>query len=322
LRVVSLLPSATEMVHFAGAADALVGVTHECDHPPTVAGLPKLTRSKVDPAATSAKIDAAIGGLASDGESVYALDVGLLAELAPDLIITQGLCDVCAVSVEVVQAATATLENEPRVLSLNPTSLAGVLQDACRVGEVLGRGAETRAQVAALRERVSHLKECVAGRPRPTVGCVEWLDPPFSAGHWVPEMVGIAGGEDVFAAPGSRSVRLAWDEILRGDPEVLILMPCGFGVERTLLEARKVLPDLPGWQDLRAVKNDRVWAVDANAYFSRPAPRLVRGVEILGRILHPEVFPNTSGRGEAVHFDGPEVSAARGRGMEFRPRPL
>jgi iron complex transport system substrate-binding protein len=289
VRVASLLPSATEMVHFTGAGENLVGVTHECDYPSGVQNLPKLTSSKIHNSMTSAEIDAAIGKYLTDTGSIYALDVDLLAELSPDLILTQGLCDVCAVSMNLVEEAASALPRRPEILSLNPASLEDVLEDAARIGEALGRGKETKEKIAALRERLARVEEAVAGLPRPRVGCIEWLDPPFSAGHWVPEMVRLAGGEELYSGPGEPSVRLSWDEVFGATPEVLVLMPCGFGVERTIREAR-ALPEVPGWDELPAVKNGRVWAVDANSYFSRPAPRLVEGVEILTPILHPEVF--------------------------------
>jgi iron complex transport system substrate-binding protein len=287
VRVASLLPSATEMVHFCGAGDALVGVTHECDYPTGVERLPHLTSSKIDQNMTSARIDAAIGEHLTDTGSIYALDAKLLDKLAPDLIITQGLCDVCAVSMDLVREVVAGLRKEPKVLSIDPTSLQEVLDDAVRVGEALSRKEETRAKVAALEEVLARMAEAVVGLPRPRVGCIEWLDPPFSAGHWVPEMVRIAGGEEVLAGPGEPSARLGWDEVFEAAPEVLVLMPCGFDVGRTLAEAH-ALPKLPGWDELPAVKSGRVWAVDANSYFSRPAPRLVEGVEILAPILHPK----------------------------------
>jgi iron complex transport system substrate-binding protein len=291
VRVASLLPSATEMVHFCGASDALVGVTHECDYPTGVEKLPRVTSSKIGGHdMTSAEIDAAIAEHLTDSGSIYDLDAKLLDELAPDLIITQGLCEVCAVSMDLVREAAAGLKNEPEVLSLNPTSLRGVLEDAVRIGEALGRGKETRAKVAALEKRLARVEEALAELPRPRIGCIEWLDPPFSAGHWVPEMVRIAGGEEILAKPGEPSARLAWEELFEAAPEVLVLMPCGFDVQRTVEEARRVLPKLPGWNELPAVGEGRVWAVDANSYFSRPAPRLVDGIEILARIMHPEDF--------------------------------
>ncbi len=301
MRVASLLPSATEMVHFAGAEESLVGVTHECDYPPGVQNLPKLTSSKIDNSMTSAEIDAAIGRNLTDTGSIYALDADLLAQLSPDLILTQGLCDVCAVSMSLVEEAASTLESKPEIISLNPTSLGDVLEDAARIGEALGRGKETNEKIAALTERLTRVEEVVAGLPRPRVGCIEWLDPPFSAGHWVPEMVRLAGGEELFSGPGEPSRRLTWQDVFEATPEVLVLMPCGFGIERTIHEAR-ALPEMPGWDGLPAVKDGRVWVVDANSYFSRPAPRLVEGVEILARILHPGVLREEPETSSAVCF--------------------
>ena len=288
MRVVSLLPSATEIVHFVGAARTLVGVTHECDYPEEVENLPKLTATPIDHhAMTSAEIDAAIGERLTDADSIYSLDVELLEELRPDLVLTQGLCDLCAVSLGVVERAVASLPKAPRVLSMNPTSLGEVLDVAFEVGDATGRGAEARAKVTALERRLIRVEEAVAGLPHPRVGCIEWLDPPFSAGHWVPEMVRMAGGEELFAGAREPSRRLSWEEVFEAAPGVLVLMPCGFDAARTLQEAR-LLPELSGWEDLPAAKDGRVWAVDANSYFSRPAPRLVEGVETLARIFHPQ----------------------------------
>jgi len=299
LRVVSLLPSATEMLHAVGAGETLVGVTHECDHPPGVERLPKLTSTSIDSQSlTSAEIDRTITGLVTDGRSIYALDAGLLAELRPDLILTQGLCDVCAVSLPLVEEAAGSLPKAPRIVSMNPHSIDEVLDCTVEVGEAVGRGEEARAEVAALRERLSRVEGAVDGLPRPRVAPIEWLDPPFTAGHWVPEMVAMAGGECLLAAPGDRSERTTWEAVAEADPEVLVLMPCGFDAERTVREAA-ALSALPQWGELAAVRSGRVWAVDANSYFSRPAPRLVEGVEILARLLHPEAFP-----------DAPEPEAA------------
>ncbi|MBA2691291.1 MAG: cobalamin-binding protein [Rubrobacter sp.] len=310
MRIASLLPSATEMVHFAaGDASSLVGVTHECDFPKGVESLPKLTASKINHhEMTSSEIDEAVGNL-SDSGSIYALDARLLEELSPDLVVTQGLCEVCAVSESVVERAVSGMEVRPDVLSLNPTSLDGVLEDSMRVGDALGRGDETRRKIASLRERLDHVEKTVAGKDRPRVGCVEWLDPPFSAGHWVPEMVEIAGGGDVFARPGEASRRMEWSEVADSSPDILVLMPCGFDVERTMEEVH-ILAEKPGWKDIPAVKNGRVWVVDANSYFSRPAPRIVDGVEILAKILHPDAFPEAPDSKDALRF-APERAARR-----------
>ena len=302
MRIASLLPSATEIAYFAGAGDALVGVTHECDHPPGVEKLPKLTKTAIDHHnLSSAEIDAAIGQHLTDTGSIYSLDVKLLEELKPDLVLTQGLCDVCAVSLNVVEQAAAGLSKTPRVLSMNPTTLNEVLDVTVEVGDAIGRGAEVRREVAAQRDRLARVKGAVAGLPRPRVGCIEWLDPPFSAGHWVPGMVRLAGGEELFAKEREPSGRITWDEVYEAAPEVLILMPCGFDAARTMREAR-TLPDLPGWNELPAVRNGRVWVVDANSYFSRPAPRLVNGVETLARILHPEIFPGAPDTTNAIQL--------------------
>lgn len=302
MRVVSLLPSATEMLHAVGAGDALVGVTHECDHPPGVEKLPKLTSTALAQGLTSAEVDAAITGLVTDGGSIYALDAGLLAELRPGLIVTQGLCDVCAVSLPLVEEAAKNLKDEPRIISMNPHSIAEVLACTVQVGDAVGRGAEARAVIAALRERLARVEEAVVGLPRPRVAPIEWLDPPFTAGHWVPEMVALAGGECLLAAPGDRSERTTWEAVAGADPEVLVLMPCGFDAGTTVREATALLPGLPVWGRLRAVGDGRVWAVDANSYFSRPAPRLVEGVEVLARLLHPEAFPDAPQHGQAVRL--------------------
>ena len=302
MRVASLLPSATEIAYFAGAGDALVGVTHECDHPPGVEKLPKLTKTAIDHHnLSSAEIDAAIGQHLTDTGSIYSLDVKLLEELKPDLILTQGLCDVCAVSLNVVEQAAVGLSKTPRVLSMNPTTLNEVLDATIEVGDAVGRDMEVRREVAALQDRLARVAEAVAGLPRPRVGCIEWLEPPFSAGHWVPGMVRLAVGEELFAEEGEPSGRITWDEVYEAAPEVLVLMPCGFDMARTMREAR-ILPELPGWNELPAVRNGRVWMVDANSYFSRPAPRLVDGVKILARILHPEVFTGAPGTTDAIQL--------------------
>ena len=308
MRVASLLPSATELLAFVGALDTLVGVSHECDYPAGVEKLPKLTRPPIySHSMTSAEIDAAIGRHLSETGSLYALDAHLLEDLKPDLVLTQGLCDVCAVSLSVVQDAVSSLSLTPRVLSMNPTTLDDVLACAVDVGEAVGRGTAARESVAALRGRLSRVEEAVEGLPRPRVGAIEWLDPPFSAGHWVPEMVRLAGGDEMFAGEGERSARLLWEDVFAADPEVLVLMPCGFDAARALREAR-ALPGLEGWDDLSAVRSGRVWAVDANSFFSRPAPRLVEGVEILAHLLHPEAFPDAPAPAEAARLVAPVVS--------------
>ncbi|WP_273847362.1 cobalamin-binding protein [Rubrobacter calidifluminis] len=290
MRIVSLLPAATEMVALAGAEDELVGVTHECDHPPGVRRLPKLTSTPVDPSRmSSAEIDATVNRLSDEG-SVYVLDAGLLARLRPDLVLTQGLCEVCAVSPSLVEEAVSGLHPRPAVFSMDPRSLGEVLEDALAVGEAVGRAEGVRGRVAALRERLRRVGEATSSLRPVRVVCLEWLDPLFGAGHWVPEMVKIAGGEEAVSEPGEPSRRIGWEEVVHSSPDVLVLMPCGFDARRAAREGR-ILTRLPGWESLPAVAQGCVWAVDANSYFSRPGPRLVEGVELLASILHPGVFP-------------------------------
>jgi iron complex transport system substrate-binding protein len=312
LRIASLLPGATETTGFVGAVGELVGVTHECDYPPEVERLPKLTTSRIDPSRmTSDEIDAAVTDLGSqstltDEGSIYGLRADLLAELAPDLILTQGVCDVCAVSQSVVERAVAGLEPAPRLISLTPSSLEDVLDDVVTVGEAVGRGEHARREREALRGRLARVTERVTGLLRPRVACLEWLDPLFSGGHWVPEMVRLAGGEDALATPGDLSARITWERFVESEPEVVVLMPCGFDTQRALSEASELVAK-EGWSELPAVREGRVWAVDANSYFSRPAPRLVDGVETLARILHPEVFQEAPEERAALRFSGLSV---------------
>lgn len=290
-RVASLLPSATELVHFVDATESLVGVTHECDYPAGVERLPHFTASAIDHSRmTSAEVDAAVSNHLTDESSIYDLDVGLLRELEPDVILTQGLCEVCSVSMDVVQRAVSNLDASPEVISLDPYSFDEVLQSAVTVGAALGRRELATERVDKLRQRVKLLEDAVAGATTPRVACIEWIDPPFAAGHWVPEMVELAGGVEILGLPNRDSYRLTWEEVAAAEPEVLVLMPCGFDVARTLQE-RATLESLPGWSELPAVREGRVWAVEANSYFSRPAPRLVEGVELLAKILHPKLFP-------------------------------
>jgi iron complex transport system substrate-binding protein len=313
MRIASLLPGATEIAGLVGAADEIVGVTHECDYPPGVERLPKLTTSRIDPSCmTSAEIDAAVTELGSAGPgsgtltdegSIYGLRTDLLAELAPDLVLTQGVCDVCAVSMSVVERGVAGLDHAPQLISLNPASISEVLDDVVTVGDAVGRGEEARRERESLRERLFRVEERVSGLSRPRVGCLEWLDPLFSGGHWVPEMVHAAGGEDALAAPGQPSERITWERFVRSEPEIVILMPCGFDAGRALSEAA-VLVETEGWGEIPAVRGGRVWAVDANSYFSRPAPRLVDGVETLARILHPEAFTDLPDERAAIRFSG------------------
>lgn len=289
-RICSLLPSATEIVFALGLGDRLVGVTHECDHPPEARRLPVVTRSLVDTAGqASREIHAHVVRALHAGSSLYALDQALLARLDPDLILTQELCSVCAVAYHQVREAVRVLPGPREVLSLEPTTLDEVLATIETVAGRAGVPERGAALVAALRARLEAVRARAADLPPPRVATLEWLDPPFAAGHWVPEMVGLAGGVDVLGHPGRPSREVGWDAVREADPDVLVLMPCGFDLGRTLVELARA--PRPGWAELRAVGAGRVYGVDGSAYFNRPGPRLVDGVEILAEILHPARFP-------------------------------
>ncbi|MEX0786569.1 MAG: cobalamin-binding protein [Dehalococcoidia bacterium] len=289
LRIASLLPSATEIVYALGLGDELVAVTHECDYPPEAAAYPAVTRSLLAPGLPSAEIDRAVRASARDAHTIYELDADRLVALAPEVVLTQSLCEVCAVPRSDVEEAVCSMPDGARVVSLDPHTIDGVLDSIALAGDALGVPDCARQLVADLRGRIDAVRRSVAGaREQPRVLCCEWLDPIYCGGHWVPEQVRIAGGEDGLGREGEPSAAIAWDEVLRYAPEVLVLMPCGF--DETEAAAR--LADLSaraGWSDIPAVRDGRVFAVDGSAYFSRPGPRLVDGTELLARILHPRL---------------------------------
>lgn len=285
MRVVSLVPNATEIVFALGAGERLVGVSHECDYPPPAAALPQLTGSALAAGLSPAEIDGAVAVQVGAGGSLYTLDEERIAALEPDLILTQELCPVCAVSTAQVDGAVAPLERCPELLSLDPRTLADVFADIRRVGSALALEAAAEELVAALERRLERVGRRVAGRSRPRVAALEWLDPPFTAGHWVPEMLARAGAEDCFAAPGDSSTRRSWAEIAAADPDWIVAMPCGFD-EPGARDQVERLTDLAAWRGLRAVREGRVAAVDANGLFSRPGPRLVDGIERLAALFH------------------------------------
>jgi len=290
MQICSLLPSATEILYALMLGDSVAGVTHECDFPPEAAGKPALIRPRVDPHAQPAEIDRQVSELVARGESIYAVDAELLASLAPDLIVTQDLCHVCAASPDDLAAALTRLPKQPRVLTLTPHSLADVWEDIRRVGEATGRQRDSEALAAKLAARVVAVAEIAKGASaRPRVLCLEWLDPFYIGGHWVPEMVGLAGGEDVLGRAGEPSFRATAEEIAGTNPDVIIVMPCGYSATRTAAEFDwRLFP--ASWRDFPAVRERRVFGVDANSYFSRPGPRLADGVELLAHLFHPELF--------------------------------
>lgn len=287
LRIVSLLPSATEIVCALGLTDALVGISHDCDYPPTVSVKPMLSQAIITEDLSSGEVDRRIRDQLHQGLSVYHLDQAHLARLAPTLILTQELCEVCAPSFALVKAAARIAASDSRIVSLEPHGLDDILDTIRAVGDLTGTTRHSRALVAALRARIERVRETLAGRPRPTVICLEWLDPLFVAGHWVPEMVDLAGGSDLLGRPRAHSYTIEWPAVLEADPEVLVLMPCGFDLRRTRDEA-SALRDWPGWNQLRAVTAGRVYVTNGTAYFNRPGPRIVDGLDVLGAILHPE----------------------------------
>ncbi|KAA9157448.1 cobalamin-binding protein [Amycolatopsis acidicola] len=282
MRIVSLLPAATDIVAELGCLPALVGRTHECDWPAAVSTVPVVTGSAIEPERLSSReISTAVGG--HQGSSLYALDSELLAGLAPDLVLTQDLCEVCAVSYRRVTEAVRVLDAGVEVLSLEPRTLDGIFDCLRQVADRLGVDAEPR--IAALQTRLDDVRRAVAGRPRPRVAAIEWLDPVWPAGHWVPEQLDTAGGIPLLANTGEHTEPVDWQAVLDAGPEVIALMPCGLTPDRTVAEL-DVLATRPGWADLPAVREGRVWVVDGPAYFNRPGPRVVRGAEVLAHVLH------------------------------------
>jgi iron complex transport system substrate-binding protein len=287
-RVVSLLPAATEIVAALCGASQLVGITHECDYPAETAQLPRVTSSAVDRDASSVEIDAEVRELSATGAPVFALDAALLATLAPQVLLTQSLCDVCALPESEVDRAVAALPTSPTVLSLGATTLEGVWTDIRRVGAAIGRSAEADALVASLEARMRHVHETLkaARAPRPRVAVIEWLDPLFVAGHWSPELVRRAGGIDVLAEPGAHSVQIAVDAVREAAPDVVLFAPCGFDVDRAAREAGALLAT-DEWSWARGIE---CWAMDGNSLTSRPGPRLVDAIETMASIFAPSLF--------------------------------
>ena len=299
MKICSLLPSATEIACALGLEEELVAVTHECDYPAAVVGKPRITRSAVDHGdSTSAEIHRHISGALHRGSSIYQLDQELLERLAPDIILTQELCDVCAVSYRQVQRAVRIAESDASIVSLEPRSLEEILETIVQVGALTGRQEQAETVVAGLRERIDRVTAAVAGAgDRPRVLCVEWLDPVMVGGHWVPGMVETAGGSDGLGKPGEPSFAVTWRQVADYQPEVVVLMPCGFHLRETQAEVeRTVLP--AEWAGLPAVCQGRVFAVDGSSYFNRPGPRIVDGLEILAQIIHPSLAPALHGPGD------------------------
>jgi iron complex transport system substrate-binding protein len=290
MRVVSLIASATEMVCVLGGEPLLVGRSHECDFPPSVKRLPQLTAPKFRLDGTSAEIDQRVKELVASALAVYRVDADRLAELRPDLILTQSQCEVCAVSLRDVEEAVCRLvSSRPRIVSLEPNTLEDVWRDLLRVAEALGVEARGAERVAELRARVAAIAGRAAALPRPTVACLEWIDPLMAAGNWMPTLVERAGGVSLFGEAGRHSPWMTFDELVARDPDVIIALPCGYDLLRTS-EDMPILARHPGWPALGAVQKGRVFVTDGNQYFNRPGPRLVESLEILAEILHPDAF--------------------------------
>jgi len=296
MRIVSLVPSATEMLFALGLGPELVAVTHECDYPPEALQLPRVTRDVLPSGLSAAQIDAAVKERTLAGRSIYELDEDALHELEPDLIVTQALCSVCAVSYDDVRAIADQISSRPRVISLDPRTIGEVLGDARTLAQETDRKDVAVELVRDAAERIDRVRVAVRNAPRPRVVALEWVDPPFAAGHWTPQMIAFAGGEDVLGFAGENSQERTWQEIEAAAPDIVIVMPCGYDAQIAHREAEM------HHDRLAALGAGEVVAVDASAYFSRPGPRIVDGLELLAHILHPELVPDAPGQALTVEL--------------------
>jgi iron complex transport system substrate-binding protein len=296
MRIVSLVPSATEMLFALGLGADLIAVTHECDYPPAAHELPRVTRDVLPAGLSSAEIDAAVKERTLAGESIYALDEEMLRDLRPDLIVTQALCTVCAVSIDDVRALAEKLDSRPQVISLDPHTMGEVLGDARTLAQATDRKDVAVDLIREASDRIDRVRLGVRDARRPRVAALEWLDPPFAAGHWTPQLIEFAGGEDVLGFAGEASEERSWEEVAAAQPDVVIVMPCGYDAEIAYREAEMHRAQLA------ALGAGEVVAVDAAAYFSRPGPRLVDGLELLAHILHPERFAEAPGEALTVEL--------------------
>jgi iron complex transport system substrate-binding protein len=290
MRIVSLVPSATEMLFALGLGDEVTAVTHECDHPAEALELPKVTRDIIGPGLEAGEIDRAVRELTEQGLSIYELDEDLLRRLQPDLIVTQALCAVCAVSYDDVRAVAERLESNPKVISLDPHTLGEVLGDVRTIAEATGAGDAGADLIEDAASRIDRVQLAVRDADPVRVAAIEWLDPVFVAGHWTPQLIELAGGFDVLGFAGEHSRQSTWEEVAAAQPQVVVVMPCGYDAERALEEAHEF------GDELAELGAKRVVAVDAAAYFSRPGPRLVDGLELLAHALHPDRFPAATGQ--------------------------
>jgi len=305
MRVVTLIASATEIVCALGCRDRLVGRSHECDFPPDVRDLPALTEPKFPTDGTSYEIDQRVKAIVQEGTSVYRVFADALGELEPDVIVTQDQCEVCAASLADVEKALCDWTGRPmRIVSLQPNGLADIWGDILKVAGALGIEAHGEALVSDLRQRMTAVQEQVTAQPkRPRVACIEWVDPLMAAGNWVPELVEMAGGENLFGEAGKHAPWMSWDELATADPDVIVVLPCGYDIARSVQDM-PILEAKPGWGDLRAVREGRVLIADGNQYFNRPGPRVAESLEIMAEILHTGVVDyGHAGRGW-VRYEG------------------
>jgi len=306
-RIVSFLPSATEMACALGLGDRLLGITHECDYPPEIQGKPIVVRSVLPTERMSqAEIDEAVSERLRKGLSLYQVDEELMREIGPDLILTQGLCQVCAPSGNEISHLLNSLASKPQALWLTPQSLEQIFENVRELGQATGRPQEAEALIGQGRARLEAVAAASRELHRPRVFCMEWIDPVYCSGHWVPEMVRIAGGRDELAREGAYSVRMSWEDVLHWAPEVLVVMPCGLDLQKAMAEAQQILR-YPGWSELPAVRADRVYVVNANSYFARPGPRVVDGTELLAHIIHPDIFGWNGPSGAFCKLTGPSL---------------
>ena len=296
MRIVSLVPSATEMLFSLGLGSDLIAVTHECDYPPAARELPKITRDVLPAGLSAAEIDAAVSERTLAGKSIYELDTEALQDLRPDLVVTQALCSVCAVSYDDVRAIAQEIDPQPQVISLDPHTVGEVLGDARTLAQATNRKDAAVELVRDMATRIDRVRLAVRGARRPRVAALEWLDPPFAAGHWTPQLIEYAGGEDALGFAGEPSQRCAWEQVAAAQPDIVVVMPCGYDAEIAHREAEMHR------DQLAALGAGEVVSVDAAAYFSRPGPRIVDGLELLASIIHPELVPESPGAALTVEL--------------------
>jgi len=297
MRIVSLVPHATELLFALGLGDDVVAVTHECDHPAPALELPKVTKDRLPPGLSAAEIDAAVRASVAGENTIYELDTELLRELEPDLIVTQELCPVCAVSYDEVVKEAELIESCPKVIALDPKTIGETMGDIRTIAAATGARDAALDLVARQRARIDRVRVAVKDAEKPTVAAIEWFDPVFIAGHWTPQLIELAGGTDVLGFPGEHSEQMTWETVAASQPDVVVCMPCGYDAQRSLAEAQQFS------DQLRSVGARRVVAVDAAAYFSRPGPRLVDGLELLGHVLHPDLVELPEGVAGALEVE-------------------